>query len=254
MRIYLVNVGVNASHSRLFSPLLERNTFEFIPIPESDRDLDKKRRAVRYRHLRSYNNPDHDLLRYMPEHMANHACHNDPDLEAFTYGDDGANGRSSALQQLCEGDVLLFLARLEHYREGKRTRKAGFYLVGGLRVDYAGWVTPHSKERKRFADNAHARRGEPRFFGVAGSDRSRRFRRAVPITKKICKQVFRDKDGNPWDWSKGKTDLATIGSYTRSIRCMLDTAEMEQTQRAAALRAWIVEHSGEEDAELLAAR
>ena len=252
MRIYLVNVGANASHSRLFSPLFEDHRFEFLPIPEGG-NLGKSRRAIRYRDLRSHNNPDDDLRQYVPEDMWDAACHNDPDLKAFTYGDNPGRGRSGALRNLRKGDVLLFLARLEQYRDGKRTRQAGFYLVGGLRVDYAGCVTPNSKESKRFADNAHARRGDPEFLGIAGSDRSRRFGLAVPITREICDRVFRDKDGNPWSWD-GKTELSRIGSYTRSIRCMLDTADPEQAQRAAELREWIAEHSGEEDAELLARR
>ncbi len=252
MRIYLVNVGANASHSRLFSPLFEDRRFEFLPIPEGG-DLRKPRRAVRYRDLRSYNNPDEDLGEYVPEDMWDAACHNDPDLKTFTYGDNPGKGRSGALKGLRKGDVLLFLAGLEQYRDGKRTRQAGFYLVGGLWVDYAGCVTPNSKERKRFADNAHARRGDAEFLGVAGSDRSRRFKRAVPITREICDRVFRDKDGNRWTW-EGKSDLARIGSYTRSIRCVLDTADPEQAQRATTLTEWIAEYSGEEDAELLAGR
>ena len=249
MRIYLVNVGANASHGRVFSPLFDDGTFEFLPIPESDRSLDKKRRAVRYRDLPSYNKSRGDLREYVPEGMWSSACHNDPDLQEFTYGDNPGRGRSGALTNLRRGDVLLFLARLERYREGRRTGEAGFYLVGGLWVDYADFVTSNSR---RFAGNAHARRGEPEFLGVAGSERSRRFRRAVPITREICEKAFRDKDGNPWTWGNGKTDLGRIGSYTRSIRCMLDTEDAAQAKRAATLRAWVAEHSDEYDAELLA--
>ena len=249
MRIYLVNVGANASHGRLFSPLFENGTFEFLPIPEGDRKLGKSRRAVRYRDLPSYNKAGGDLRDYVPERLWDSACHNDPDLEAFTYGDNPGVGRSGGLKGLRPGDVLLFLARLEHHKDGRRTGDAGFYLVGGLWVDYADFVTSNSR---RFANNAHARRGDAEFLGVAGSERSRRFKRAVPITREICDKAFRDKDGNPWTWGNGKTDLGRIGSYTRSIRCMLDTADTAQAQRAATLRAWVAEHSGDYDAELLA--
>lgn len=248
MRIYLVNVGANASHGRLFSPIFHDCTFEFLPIPEGG-DSGNAHRLVRYRDLRSYNKPNDDLLQYVPEDKWDAVCHNDPDLSEFTYGDNPGRGRSGALTNLRKGDVLLFLARLEGYIDGSRTGEAGFYLVGGLSVDYADFVTSNSR---RFANNAHARRGDPEFLGVAGSDLSRRFKCAVPITKAICKKVFRDKDGNPWDWSKGGTDLATIGSYTRSIRCVLDIAKPAEAKRAATLRAWIAEHSGEKDAELLA--
>ena len=107
MRIYLVNVGANASHGRLFSPLFHDGTFEFLPIPEGECDLGKPRRVVRYRDLRSYNDPDADLLSFVPEGMWHSACHNDPDLKEFTYGDNPGRGRSGALTDLKRGDVLL---------------------------------------------------------------------------------------------------------------------------------------------------
>ena len=254
MRIYLANVGANSSHRQLFSPLFESGTFEFLPIPEGDRNLDKSRYAVHYRDLRSYYNPDHGLLRYVPQDMWDYSCHHDPDFEAFTYGDSGTNGRSSALTQLRKGDALLFLARLERCIGGKRTRQSGFYLIGGLVVDHARSITLNSQGRERFSNNAHVIRGDGQFLGIAGSSRSRRFEHAVPVTKEICDKVFRDKDGNQWAWGNGKSELARIGSYTRACRRMLDAADPEQALRTATLRAWIEKHSGEKDAKLLAAR
>ena len=70
-----------------------------------------------------------------------------------------------------QGDVLLFLARLEQYSEGK-PRQAGFYLVGGSSGwTTRMWVTPNSKEWKRFAE--HTPENENSY--VTGSDKSRRF-------------------------------------------------------------------------------
>ena len=152
MRTYLANVGANSSHRQLFSPLFEDGTFEFLPIPEGDRNLGNSPHAVRYRELRSYYNPDHDLLRYVPQDIWDDACHNDPDFETFTYGDNGTNGRSSALTQLRKGDALLFLARLGHCTDGERTRHSGFYLIGGFIVDHAEFMTPHSQGRERFSN------------------------------------------------------------------------------------------------------
>ncbi len=254
MRIYLVNVGANSSHNQLFSPLFEDGTFEFLPIPEGTRNLEKSRRAVYYRDLRSYYKPDRSLLCYVPREMWGVACHNDPDFEAFTYGDSGTNGRSSALAHLRRGDGLLFLARLECSVGGKRTRQPGFYLIGGLWVDHVRFVTLNSHGREKFANNAHVIRGDRHFLGIAGSSRSRRFEYAIPITREICDKVFRDKNGNQWTWSNGKSELSRIGSYTRTCRIMLDTADPEQAQRCRTLRAWIEKHSGEKDAELLAMR
>ena len=250
MRIYLANVGANSSHRHIVSPIFEDGKFEFLPIPEDDRNLDGLPQTIHYRDLRSYYNSDQDLLGYVSEHLWDAACHNDPDFEAFTYGDNGTNGRSSALTQLGMGDVLLFLARLERLLDGRRTGQSGFYLVGGLHVEHAGFVAADSPENHRFSNNAHVVRGDGHFLGVAGSCRSRRFGHAVPIVRQICDQVFRDKSGQPWTW-EDKSDLARIGSYTRACRCVMDTSSPDQAQRATALREWIAEYSGAADADLL---
>ena len=251
MRILLANVGANSSHGQLFSPLFENGAFEFLPIPEDNPTLDKSNGVFHYHDLRSHYDPGHSLLSYVPQHLWNKACHNDPDFRTFTYGDNGTDGRSSALTQLRKDDALLFLARLERYIGGERTRQSGFYLIGGLVVDNACFVTPNSKEWERFSNNAHVIRGDAQFFGIVGSSQSRRFEHAVPITREVCDNVFRDKDGYKWTWGKGKSDLARIGSYTRACRCMLDTTDPEQAHRASTLRNWIEKHSGKRDGELL---
>lgn len=249
MRVYLANVGSNASHG-FASPLFEDGSFEFIPIPERD-PAGASARLVRYADLRSHYYPDGDLLRYVPQRLRDSPCHNDPEFETLTYGNRD-NGRSSALTTLRPGDALLFLARLERWDDGKRMREFGFYLIGGLSVDYAEFVTPQTSGRDRFAKNANAIRGDERFLGVAGSSRSRRFRKAVPITRDLCDKVFRAADGSPWRWGGGKSDLQVIGSYTRSCRRMLDASVPEQERRIADLRDRIAERSGEDDATLLA--
>lgn len=249
MRVYLANVGANSGH-RFASPLFEDGSFEFIPIPEDENQTS----GVRYSDLRSHNDPGRDLLRHVPPHLHRAVCHNDPEFETLTYGDSGDNPKSSRLTGIQPGDALLFLARLERWTalDGEGTEQFGFYLIGGLAADYAEFVTPQSAGRDRFAKNAHAIRGDERFFGVAGSSRSRRFRRAVPLNRDICNKVFRAANGALWRWGAGKSDLATIGSYTRSIRQMLDTDVAEQERRATVLREWVAEHSGAHDAMLLA--
>ena len=248
MRVYLANVGANSSDP-FVGPLFDDGTFEFLPISDQESP-----HAVRYRDLRSYYDPDRDLKQYVPERLWDAACHNDPEFETLTYGDSGDNGRSSNLTSLERGDVLLFLARLSRRagargRPTKLTSSDGFYLVGGFSIEHrAGFETPDSP---RFTWNAHALRGDRRFLGVAGTDKSRRFDRAVPITREICDQVFRDTYGQPWEWPAHRSELGVIGSYTRACRCMLDTSIPVEAQRAATLRAWIAQHSGEHDAVLL---
>ena len=248
MRIYLANVGANSSHP-FASPLFDDGTFEFLPIPDEESP-----RAVRYRDLRSHYDSGQDLLRYVPRDLRDAACHHDPEFETFTYGDSGDNGRSSNLTSIERGDVLLFLVRLSRGagargRPAKLTSFDGFYLVGGLSVEHrAGFETPDSP---RFTGNAHALRGDRRFLGVAGTDKSRRFDRAVPVTREICDQVFTDTYGQPWEWPAHRSELGVIGSYTRACRCMLDTSNPEQAKRTEKLRAWIAQYTGDAGAELL---
>ena len=251
MRVYMANVGANSNHRGLFSPLFADGTFEFVPIPSFGENTGTQPKVVRYHDLRSYYNPAHDLLSYVPEIFWNTACHNDPEFESFTYGDVGENGRSAALTKMKPGDVLLFLARLEDWQSGRRTGQAGLYLIGGLLAEFAGWVIRQSAEEVRFKNNAHPYRGDARFWGIAGSDQSRRFERAVPINREICDQVFRDAKGKTWLWDKN-TELGTISSYTRACRCVLDTSDANERQRAATLRDWIAQHSVTTDADILA--
>ena len=252
MRIYMANVGTSTNYSGLFSPVFADGTFEFLPIPEGYGSMDRPSQAVRYCDLRAHNAPGQDLHRYVPADLWEAACHDDPEFATFTYGDSGGNARSVNLTRMREGDVLLFLARLESWADGKRTGEAGFYLIGGLLADYAGWVTPQSPQANRFANNAHAIRGDWEFWGIAGSSQSRRFERAVPIGRAICEKVFTDARGKPWTWKDGRSEVTTINSYTRTCRCVLDTSRPEERRRAATLRDWIEQYTGASDAELLA--
>ena len=173
-----------------------------------------------------------------------------PSLRRLRTAMSARTGRSAALTRMTTGDVLLFLASLEGWQSGRRTGQAGFYLIGGLLAEYAGWVVRHSPQEKRFENNAHPYRGDTRFWGVAGSEQSRRFERAVPINREICARVFRDANGRTWTWGNGTSELARIGSYTRACRCVLDTNDPEQRHRAAALREWIEQYTGASDAAL----
>ena len=258
-RIFLANVGVNASH-RVSSPVFADGTFEFIPIPE-DRELPEPY-ALRYRDLRSYNNPGCDLRAYVPSRLWDWPAHNDPEFESFTYGDNcETSPRAASLKHLTPGDLLFFLARLQGVPDDDlpvraRVRKAadalldrnGFYLVGYLEIEE---VLPDVRSRpaedvlRRFGANAHVRRGlcNPalwdRFWVFRGSDRSRRFDRAVPVTRELARRVFTSADGSPWRWEGGRTGLQVIGSYTRSCRCVLDPALPGHMERAEELWEWV---------------
>jgi len=244
-RIYLANVGVNASH-RFSSPIFKDGTFEFIPIPE-DPDLSGPD-VVRYSDLRSYNSPNRDLTEHIPERLWDHPCHNDPEFVTFTYGDTcETTPRAASLRGMESGDVLFFLARLERWLGGGRSGGYGFYLVGFLEIDEVlrdVKFRPELPVLRRFGANAHIRAGLwDRFWVFKGSSRSRRFRVAVPVDREIAQRVFTSADGSPWRWGAGRTDLQVIGSYTRSCRCVMDPTLPGQSERADALWAWVARHT-----------
>jgi hypothetical protein len=256
-RVFLANVGANASH-RFAGPVFDDSTFEFLPIPE-DRQLPDGH-AVRYRDLRSFYQPGSDLLAYVPSRLWDWPTHNDPEFETFTYGDNcETTPRGAALKGLRPGDRLMFLVRLERWHRGRATGRFGFYLVGFLEIAQDDWLLSSVRARPSratltpFLRNAHVRRGlsDPAlwdgFWVFRGSDRSRRFRAAVPVTRALCEKVFRAADGSPWRWDGPRSQLQVIGSYTRTCRCVIDPSDPGGRDRAEALWDWVQRHEQPSD-------
>ena len=228
-RVFLANVGANASH-RFQSPIFPDGTFEMLPIPEASNLPGSS--LVRFGDLRSFNQPDQSLRQFIPERWWDWPCHFDPEFHTLTYGDDcEVAPRAAALKGMAPGDCICFIARLVDYREGKFTGQRGFYLTGFLEVaEVLPSVTalPGPEEMDRFGSNAHIRRAQAdatlwnRFWVFRGSPNSRRFRRAVPVTRELASRVFRTAQGEEWSWDSPRSELQVIGSYTRSCRCVID--------------------------------
>ena len=253
-RIFLANVGANAGH-RFSSPIFEDGTFEFLTIPE-DRDLPGDH-VVRYGDLTSFYDSSQSLRDYIPKRLWDFPTHFDPEFETFTYGDNcETSPRAASLKLMAPGDFIFFLARLTYVpdklKENKASPEHGFYLVGFLEIEEVlRDVTqrPSKAEMQRFKANAHVLRGLSgeslwdRFWVFAGSSKSRRFRRAVPVTRELAAQVFSSADGSPWKWDTNRSDLQVIGSYTRSCRCVIDPALPGQAVKASFLWDWVRRHS-----------
>ena len=249
-RIFLANVGANAAH-RFSSPIFEDRTFEFLPIPEY-RQIDG-RHAVRYQDLMSHYQPARDLKGYIPKRLWQASTHNDPEFETFTYGDNcEVNARAASLKRLERCDFLFFIVRLVRWSAGSSTGDHGFYLMGYLEIDDIlrdVRAQPSTEEIARYGTNAHIRRGLwdsdlwDRFWVFGGSDNSRRFRHAVPVTRELAQGAFRSADGSPWRWDGGRTDLQVIGSYTRSCRCVIDPNLDGQDKRGTFFWDWVHRYS-----------
>ncbi|MDC0035745.1 hypothetical protein OAJ44_05265 [Chloroflexi bacterium] len=249
-KIYIVNVGSNASHN-FCSPIFEDRTFEFIPIPE-DRKLPNAH-GLTYRQLNSFYEPERSISMYLPEAMGEVTAHNDPEFDTYTYGDNcEVNPRAMGMREVDRGDFLLFISRLQHWRTGKPTERYGFYFIGYLHVDQvlkSVSQQPSELEMQRFQVNSHIRRGMSdkslwdNFWVFGGSSWSNRFYKAVPVTKDLCNKVFVTAAGTSWEWKEGRTDLQTIGSYTRTCRCVIDSSDPEGKIRAGNLWDWIDKYS-----------
>jgi len=216
MAAFLANIGVNAAH-HVRSPLFRDGSFVVHPIPEA----------------RRWAPP---MLR-LPEVWGERAVHVDPDLHGDppTYGDNCRTaGRAYSLRQAQPGDVIVFMARL-HPVSGD---SPGFYLVGSLSIVAIKQDVREDPGSGWWDDNAHVRRARSggswdSFWVFEGDGRSGFFDRAVPFSRPHAERVF----GGTWDWREHRTDLQTIGSYTRAVRRLTGSSESRLRELAAAPRA-----------------
>jgi hypothetical protein len=110
--------------------------------------------------------------------------------------------------------LLVFLARLQPV--GK---PAGFYLVGALEIDDVIQDVDRDPGPGWWDGNAHVRRARAhdhwdRFWVFRGSRNTRAFDRAVPFGRAQLDALL----GEALRWPSHRTELQTIGSYTRAVR------------------------------------
>ena len=202
MATFVANVGVNAAHTA-HSPLFADGSFRLLPIPE--------RVAWSPPMLRLGDLPD--LAPYAPVGWLDRAVHLDPDLTSAipTYGDNCRRaGRAFSLRRARPGDEILFLARLH---------PGGFFLVGRLVVAAVLADVLEDPGRGWWDANAHVRRARATgcwdsFWVFRGGAGSQLFARARPFGRSEAESLF----GTGWLWRPHRTELQTIGSYTRAVR------------------------------------
>ncbi len=208
MAVFLANIGVNAGHSAR-SPLFPDGSFVVVPIPE--------REPWRPPMLRLRDLPG--VHEHAPKPLGHLAVHRDPDLTSLvpTYGDNCRRApRAYALRHAVAGDRIVFLARLH-----PESAPAAFYLVGELVIaDILEDVTA-DPGHGWWDGNAHVRRGRAvsrwdSFWVFRGTPDSGFYPTARPFRRTEAEALFEA----PWQWRESRTELQTIGSYTRTIRRM----------------------------------
>ena len=200
MAAFLANVGINASHAA-HSLLHQDGTFQLIPIPEIQ---PWRPPMLSYGEL---------ALDKVPPCWLPRAAHLDPDLAGSpaTYGDNcRLAGRAFSLRKAKPGDLIAFMARLH---------PPVFALVGCLVVDDVLQDVTGDPDRGWWDGNAHVRRARAHgqwnsFWVFKGTPESHLLPRAQRFGREQAEAVF----GPGWRWRPARTELQTIGSYTRAVR------------------------------------
>lgn len=204
MAVFLANVGVNSAH-RAQSPIFGDGSFELLPIPERH---PWRPPMVRVRDIAR-------LAAHTPVSWRDRAVHLDPDLTSptRTYGDNCRRaGRAYSLRRARPGDLIVFLARLVNH-------EPGFYLVGSLQIADCLADVARDPGPGWWDANAHVRRARAtqtwdEFWVFKGTPQSQLFKQAVRFTRVETERVL----GTDLRWQPNRSELQTIGSYTRAVR------------------------------------
>ena len=157
------------------------------------------------------------LARWVPDRLLEKATHFDPEFGTNTYGDNCERSpRAFGLKEVRTGDLIFFLVRLARWSEGRFTGETGFFLIGFIEVESIFRAPAHpagAASPARYAANAHVRRAMndsqywDGFWVFAGSDRSTRFPRTVPVDRAFADRVLRTAIGQPYAWSSNRSEL-----------------------------------------------
>ncbi|VVB84211.1 Uncharacterised protein [uncultured archaeon] len=251
-KISIINVGANAASGTLRSPIFKDGTFEFVPVKTDN--LDTPTGFDTFSEFKNYN--VRPIIEFIPKKFLSESMHNDPEFITHTYGDTPesepkssklkSSPRAFNLRKLNKGDTLYYLARLVE-RNNVTWGNPGFYLIGNLVLDKIIKKSDLEKNPTlitQVQNNAHVKRwlakpeAEPwNFWVFVGSEQSKRFIHAVPFDKNIVQKVLLTRNGTPIIWDSDKTDLQTIGSYTRSCR-IIDNPEQIKTLEEHVTKYW----------------
>ncbi|TQQ81008.1 hypothetical protein EGH24_07600 [Halonotius terrestris] len=221
-RALAINVAANTNLPGVRGPVYPDGSFVYLPIPERE-PVDPAADVPTYADLLDALDP---LPFDLPADSRDRAVHLDPEFAAYpycenyTYGDEHGV-KAGPISELEPGDSLFFYATLTTHEPpaGVATGPAadwvtpdwGAYLIGEFRVervlDSDACASLSATEREAFASNAHCKRADfDAKVLVRGSDNSRLFDRAVPLSapesgataNSIVTELSNDSGKGPW--------------------------------------------------------
>lgn len=220
VRSLAINVAANTNLPGVRGPIYPDGSFLYLPIPEREPTVGS---VPTYSDLLDRLPP---LPFEFPSSARDRRVHLDPEFadypfcERYTYGDEH-DLKARPIAELDPGDWLLFYATLTRHDPpaGIATGEPvewvsddwGAYLIGAFEVDrihtgeeYAALPTA---DREPLSNNAHVKRDpiDAKIF-VVGTDRSRLFDRAIPLSdprdgttaNRIVTDLSNDSGKGPW--------------------------------------------------------
>lgn len=163
-KVVLLRVGMDSGEGGIQGPLLPKNAFDYLPIPDDWNDDNKVTYGCTVgRHGRN-------LCEYWPgktrEKYRNKGIHFDPEFDTFTYGDPTRPKQS--LRQLEPGDLLVFYAGLQPWSEAEGFHgDPHLYIIGYFVVAKAGHIQGlferygRKATEQAFANCMHIVKGAP---------------------------------------------------------------------------------------------
>lgn len=171
MSCVLINVGSSSSNPNGRGRIFEDSTFEYLPIPESQRTRE---------HVPTYRELGFTHVRYpdVPVHL-------DPEFETSTYGHVRRGfGDIKSLLKLDENGVLFFYATLQ------KQDRWNTYIIGYFRNPIVYDCRALSRKEvlsfksRGFANNAHLKRLNPSVdLLIKGGEDSRLLSKAFPLAE-----------------------------------------------------------------------
>ena len=245
MDVYIVSVGVNKTNEKndgLMSPIFSDQKFEFLPIMEGR----STKKTKRYCDLKSFYSKSSNLYEYIPQECWEEHIHLDPNFDYYLYGDI-PTVRGHNLYNIKNGDIILFITSLVQYKMNRYNRsKRNFYFIGEIEVEKF-WKFPNKLEKedisilshhahiiREIGNNSNRRKIESNFIAIKGTKNSKRYYRAVPLTKIVCEKYLRDKNDNKFNWFGHPNQV--IGSYTRTVRAFFNLDNSEHRKRWGGLK------------------